>query len=100
MKPVKRDGRVFYFCAPCGVEIRSDSLQKLTEKRQEPKEKKGEGVADERNVLAVHKHTCSKCGYDKAEIIELGVWYTDEDHNVLYRCGRCGHTEKEDAKVK
>jgi len=39
-------------------------------------------------------HKCSKCGYEKAELIEKGVMYTDEDYAYYFKCGRCGHVEK------
>ncbi|MFC1741852.1 hypothetical protein ACFL3V_04925 [Nanoarchaeota archaeon] len=99
LKPSKQEDKVIFTCPNCGITTKPETNTILTEKRKQP-EKKGSGVADQRNILAVHNHTCTKCGHNKAELIEQGVWYTDEDHVVLYKCGKCGHTERADAKVK
>lgn len=50
-------------------------------------------VATEGNPLAVYPHKCSKCGYEKAELIEVGIEISDEDQRIRYKCGKCGHVE-------
>lgn len=57
-------------------------------------------IIDDNNSLAVYDHICKKCGHDKAEIIEKGQMYSDEDDIILYVCGKCGYTEMQDAKIK
>lgn len=56
-------------------------------------------VMDEQNILAVHQHVCPKCGYDKAELIEIQPFYSDEDTVVRMRCGKCGCVEQMEGKV-
>ncbi|MFH1668909.1 MAG: hypothetical protein ABIA62_03200 [Candidatus Woesearchaeota archaeon] len=99
LKRKKHENSVVMACESCGFEKDAAGMKNIKDPKVKPDGKKF-GVAEENYVLAVHNHTCSKCGHDKAELIEQGVWYTDEDHVVLYRCGKCGSTEREDAKVK
>ena len=47
------------------------------------------------NPNATYPHRCSKCGYDKAEMIMSEPWYSDADQNLRYKCGKCGHVEKD-----
>ena len=56
-------------------------------------------IIDDKNRLAVHDHECEKCGYDKAELIEKGVSYSDEDDVIIFKCGKCGHSKMQEAKV-
>lgn len=93
------------FCPKCGSLLENQTCScgftktttlKLKEK---PKHKTIE-VVDSKNLLAVYDHDCEKCGHKKAELIEKGQMYSDEDDVILYKCGRCGHVEMVDAKVK
>lgn len=99
------------FCDICGkilkIEKENDLLigrcscgfSKVTEvssEEQAPKiEEKGKGAVNDKNLLATFPHRCKICGHEKAEVIDLGVWYSDEAGNVLYKCGKCGRTEAE-----
>ena len=56
-------------------------------------------VADSENVLAVHDHKCKKCGYDKAEMLHIGSFYSDEDEVVKMKCGKCGFVEMLEGKI-
>ncbi len=57
-------------------------------------------VADGENILAVHDHQCPKCGFDKAELIEISCSYSDEDNTYRMKCGKCGFVERLEGKVK
>ena len=57
-------------------------------------------VADDKNILAVYEHKCPKCGYDKAELIEISCSYSDEDNTYRMKCGKCGHVEQLEGKVR
>ncbi|HLC52052.1 MAG TPA: hypothetical protein VJI98_02300 [Candidatus Nanoarchaeia archaeon] len=57
-------------------------------------------VSDGKNILAVHHHVCQKCGYDLSELIEIAPFYSDEDSVLRMKCGKCGHTEQLEGKVK
>lgn len=58
------------------------------------KSKKGEGVAKFKNEFADYNHKCSKCGYEKAQIIDAGVFISDEDNLIMLKCGKCGYAER------
>jgi len=78
----------------CGFEKTFDSEIFSTEHiKQKPE--KGKGAIKEQNILATFPHECIKCGHDKAQVIELGVWYSDEAGVVRYKCGKCGFTEQD-----
>ena len=57
-------------------------------------------VQSDENLLAVYNHKCQKCGYDKAELIEIMPSYSDEDSTFRMKCGKCGHVEQLEGKVK
>lgn len=57
-------------------------------------------IVDEKNILAVHDFKCEKCGFGKAELIEISANYTDEDNIYRMKCGRCGHVEQLEGKVR
>ncbi len=56
-------------------------------------------VVEQKNILAVHDHVCEKCGYTKAEMREIGAWYSDEDSVVKMKCGKCGHVQQLEGKT-
>jgi len=56
---------------------------------------KGKGAIEDKNIMATFPHKCSKCGYDKAQVIELGVWFSDEAGVVRYKCGKCGFAQQD-----
>jgi len=57
-------------------------------------------VMDDKNYLAVYDHKCKKCGYEKAELLEISCNYTDEDNIYRFKCGKCGFVEQMEGKVK
>ncbi|MBU0470951.1 MAG: hypothetical protein KKA62_03465 [Nanoarchaeota archaeon] len=57
-------------------------------------------VSDGKNVLAVHDHSCKRCGHGKAELVDLGSFYSDEDSVYKMKCGKCGFVEQLEGKVK
>ncbi len=60
---------------------------------------RGEGVVKDKNIFATYFHKCEKCGYDKAEIIDEGVKYSDEESVILLECGKCGWSERLNKKT-
>ena len=50
-------------------------------------------IVTEENRFAVYDHKCEKCGYEKAQLIECGIWIGDEDSVMRFKCGKCGHVE-------
>jgi len=51
------------------------------------------------NPLAVHDHTCPRCGHNKAELIEISANYSDEDNIYRMKCGKCGFVVQLEGKV-
>ncbi len=58
------------------------------------------GVNDGVNILAVHDHKCPRCQHDKAELLERGPAYSDEDGIYQMRCGKCNFIVQLEGKVK
>ena len=99
MSPHKKDGKVFFKCPNCGFsEIIEKNNLAVSEKMRKP-EKRGEGAVDDKNTFATYNHKCEKCGYYKAEVIDVGIFYSDEDNLILIKCGKCGHVERIGEKV-
>ena len=98
LKIEKEKNNVKYSCC-CGfVENENNKIQySLADK---PKNKGLRVIDESKNRMAVHDHKCKKCGSEKAELIEKGQNYSDEDDVVLFKCGKCGFIEMMDAKVK
>ena len=61
--------------------------------------RRGKGVAKDRDVFASYNHKCKKCGYGKAEMMNLGAQYSDENELVIVKCGKCGYTERLEKKA-
>ncbi|MEK6824142.1 MAG: hypothetical protein AABY06_03850 [Nanoarchaeota archaeon] len=80
-------------CDKCGFSKEVKKLLIRTEKIK-PKKEIGVGVVKDRNVFATYPFKCKKCGYDKAEIIDQGVKYSDEESEVLLQCGKCDWSER------
>lgn len=81
-------------CKNCDyfVEAKVDHL--VEEEKIKHEEPKGEGVIENENPFATYNHKCVKCGYGKAQIIDAGVSYSDEDNLIMLKCGKCGHSER------
>lgn len=85
----------FFKCEKCGFveEIKNNDSLVSSEKMISAKEV-GKGVAGEENMFATYENKCKKCGFDKAQIIDVGLFYSDEDHLIMVKCGKCGHSER------
>jgi DNA-directed RNA polymerase subunit M/transcription elongation factor TFIIS len=79
-------------CKKCGYSIKGEDLKS---KEKIPKKKEvGTGVKKDENEFATYKHKCKKCGYGKSQILDMGVFVSDEDTLILLKCGRCGYAER------
>ena|SRR3989344_7549148 len=92
----------YFFCDNCQKfrliktgEVTTLSFKEVIEKQKD----KGEGIKEDTNEFANYKNICKKCGYDKAQILDLGVFYSDEDNLILLKCGKCGFCERVGRKV-
>ena len=77
----------------CGFEKELVEISATEIIRKKPE--KGKGAVKDENQLATFPHICKHCNHEKAEVIELGVWYSDEAGNIIYKCGKCGKTESD-----
>jgi len=48
-------------------------------------------MSDDKDHLAVYDHECPECGHKKAQLMSKGVQYSDEDEELEFICGKCGH---------
>jgi DNA-directed RNA polymerase subunit M/transcription elongation factor TFIIS len=71
------------------IKLDLSSNEKMPEKKE-----LGEGAVGEENVYATYEHKCSNCGYGKAQVIDCGVFYSDEDNLIFLKCGKCGASER------
>jgi DNA-directed RNA polymerase subunit M/transcription elongation factor TFIIS len=55
----------------------------------------GKGAVTEKHDLHGFPHICKKCSHGEAEAIELGVFYGDEAGVYLFKCKKCGYTERQ-----
>lgn len=95
--PRKVKNKFIIECKKCGFSKNIKEPLIRTEKIKSKKEI-GAGVVKDTNLFATYPFKCKKCGYDKAEIIDQGVKYSDEESEVLFKCGKCGWAERMNKK--
>jgi DNA-directed RNA polymerase subunit M/transcription elongation factor TFIIS len=93
------------FCKKCG-KIRDlkttnctcgeiSDTESVSFKQNFKKIEEGKGAIKDENQLATYEKTCKKCGYGFAQILDLGIWYSDEAGVIRYKCGKCGNVEQD-----
>ena len=92
----KEDKGVSYFeCSACGhIEVFGENDYICSKEKMVPRQIKGDGANEDKNDFANYRHICRKCGYEFAQILDLGVFISDEDNLILLRCGKCGFSER------
>lgn len=92
----KDSGKIVLQCH-CGFEKPFNSAEHNISSTENipPAPEVGKGAVDSKNELAGFPHLCKKCGYDLAQVIDLGVWFSDEAGVIRYKCGKCGFTEQD-----
>lgn len=91
--PEKKDNKYMGKCSYCGYLKKMADRPVITREKMVNK-KLGTKIQKEKNEFATYHHKCQKCGYDKAQIIDMGIFYSDEDNLILLRCGKCGWSER------
>mgnify|MGYP001563728692 CR=1 FL=1 len=91
--PHKEDGDFFLKCTGCGFIEKENKIIRGSENIP-GKEKIGEGVLSDENLSASYENICEKCGHNKAQILDMGVFISDEDNLILLKCGKCGFSER------
>ena len=80
-------------CNQCNFSKETKEPLIRTEKIK-PKKEIGLGFVKNKNLFATYPFKCKKCGYNKAELIDQGVKYSDEESEILFQCGKCGWSER------
>ena len=93
MSPHKINGKNFLRCIQCDFIEEANELF-LSTNEIIKKEEFGFGVKDDKNIFATYLNKCKKCDHDKAQVLDMGIFYSDEDNLILLKCGRCGFSEK------
>jgi DNA-directed RNA polymerase subunit M/transcription elongation factor TFIIS len=91
------NNKSYSFCDNCQKFklIKTEDMKNISFSEKIEKQKdKGEGIKKDENEFANYSNICKKCGYDKAQIIDMGIFYSDEDNLILLRCGKCGFSER------
>ena len=96
------------FCEICGRPlIIIDNIAKCTcgffkkankissNEKMQKKSEKGEGIAEEEGLDTGFPHKCGKCGHEFAEVVDLGIFYSDEASIHLFTCKKCKNTERD-----
>ena len=80
----------------CGYfeKVEKEHETMFEEKMPKPIER-GKGAVENKHDLSGFPHTCRKCGHGEAEAIELGVFYGDEAGVYLFKCKKCGYSERQ-----
>ena len=86
-------------CGFCGYSKEFIDKPVIIKEKIPPKKRTGEKISKEENEFATYHHKCQKCGYNKAQIIDMGIFYSDEDNLILLKCGKCGWSERIGRKV-
>ena len=98
--PKKEGEKFFLVCKSCNFFQEVFNYSDLKSKNVLADNKKvGEGFVKGDNELATYDNICKKCGYGKAQIIDMGIFYSDEDNLILLKCGRCGNSERIGRKI-
>jgi len=87
-------------CNKCGwFKIIKKKINLSSREKIKPAEKLGGGIGNDKSILATYNHKCSKCGYDKSQIIDAGIFYSVEDNLIFLKCGKCGYSERIGDKI-
>lgn len=99
LSPRKRDGKIFLECKDCGFSKEVKKRDLVSKNKIHAPEKRGKGFVKDEDIFATYEHECKKCGYNKAQVLDVGIFYSDEDNLILLKCGKCGHSERVGRKV-
>ncbi len=91
----QEDGMIIFECANCGfVDTAPDDSSLNSSEKMIPSQKRGEGAGEDKNDFADYPNVCKKCGYEFAQVLDLGIFISDEDNLILLKCGKCGYSER------
>jgi len=95
LKFKKHEKSILLKCTKCDYKSELKNKNFLIAKEKINKKSKiGKGVAENKDIFATYNNKCKQCGYNKARIIDMGIFYSDEDNLILIQCGKCGFSER------
>ena len=94
---VKKNGSLATASCDCG---RAKLLVSgvISRSKTEKKPEVSREVADEKNSApseGVFPHVCSKCGHGEGYLKDLGASFSDESNVYLFKCSKCGYTDRQ-----
>jgi DNA-directed RNA polymerase subunit M/transcription elongation factor TFIIS len=91
---IRDDGLRMAFCS-CGNKHLVLGGEITVEDNTPKTEIRNSEVVKTEHVGSGFPHNCSKCGYGEADVIELGIFYSDEAAVYLFKCKKCGWSERQ-----
>lgn len=93
--PEKLNEKEFWAkCTHCGFSKKLKHNSPLIEKEKLLHKHNIGRIFHFKNEYATYNHKCKKCGFGKAQVIDMGISYSDEDNLILLKCGKCGWSER------
>ena len=90
---VRDDGLRMAYCSCGNKHVTNGSVS--FEETASKKEERSSEVAETKHSSAGFPHNCSKCGHGFAEVYDLGISYSDEAAVYLFKCKKCGWSERQ-----
>lgn len=81
--------------ASCECGYKSDNFNLTSTEKTKEKSKKGEGIIIEEKITTGFPHMCRKCGFNEAEVIDVGISVSDEAGIYIFKCLKCGFVERQ-----
>lgn len=100
LKHHNENGKIVLKCNKCNYSEEMKEGENLTIKQQmKAKKEIGKGSIEDKDIFATHEFVCKKCGNTKAQIIDRGIGYSDEDNLLLLKCSKCGFSQRTTKKA-
>lgn len=101
LKAFRENGKTILKCDNCGFfeEIENEKEDLVARQKIKQKEEVGRGIVKAKDIFATYDFVCKKCGNTKAQIIDRGIGYSDEDNLILLRCSKCGFSQRNTKKA-
>ena len=94
--PINNELKPSNIICSCGS-INNLNKETSFEEKQKIKEKRNSEVFHDtsKTDLDGFPHLCKKCGHNFSEVRDLGCFYGDEAGVYLFKCKKCGYTERQ-----
>jgi len=94
--PMKNEENKAIVSCSCGS-LNVLARETAFEEKQKKKPHRSSEVLHDNSAedLSGFPHKCRKCGHGFAEVKEMGIFYGDEAGVYLFKCKKCGYTERQ-----